>query len=119
MYRTVNKFIVQVVTIAAIIAWVIFLAIPDADATETKEMYVQYSNETNLVITNEECQLAKAENMKLYASYAVDIKTGKTLEEGCWYHDQEIIHVIFPPSSEREALDFPIPANLFQQKATM
>ncbi len=89
-----------------------------AFAQETKEVYTQYTEDVQIVLTNQPCEKWKVDNMQLNHAYAVNTTTKERIT-GCFTHDSTHIIIQLSDDENKKHYEFRINPDAFQPRATM
>jgi hypothetical protein len=90
----------------------------NALARDVKEMYLQYAEDVQIVLTNEPCPLPKTGNYQLNFAYAVNTRTQERIT-GCFTHDDNYIIVQLTDSTNKKHYEFKLNPDVFQLRPTL
>jgi hypothetical protein len=90
-----------------------------AYAEELKEMYVDYAQDVQIVITNKPCiKWETPKDVQLNYAYAVNLKN-KDMITGCYTHDDKNIIIQLTDESNKKHYEFKITPEAFKSRSTL
>lgn len=105
------------ITMNKLIALALITFSLSSQAQEVKEVYTDYAENVQIVLTNQPCLKWKTENLQLNYAYAVKTDTGEKIT-GCFTHD--VTHIIIQLSDDdKKHYEFRINPDAFKPRATM